>query len=125
MVGAGVLMIVLALLSLYLDRTGKREKSPLFLRILSWSFFLPYIANTAGWLLTELGRQPWIVYGLQKTADAVSPNVPATTVLFSLIGFAALYGVLMVADVYLLNKYAKRESDPEGPEDILAPAGAG
>jgi cytochrome d ubiquinol oxidase subunit I len=108
MVGTGVLMIVLALVSLYLDRTGKHEKSPLFLRVLSWSFFLPYIANTAGWLLTELGRQPWIVYGLQKTADAVSPNVPATTVLFSLIGFAAVYGVLMVADVYLLVRYARQ-----------------
>jgi cytochrome d ubiquinol oxidase subunit I len=108
MVGTGVLMIILALVSVYLDRTGKHEKNPVFLRLLGWSFFLPYIANTAGWLLTELGRQPWIVYGLQRTADAVSPNVPATTVLFSLIGFAAVYGVLMVADVYLLVKYARQ-----------------
>jgi cytochrome d ubiquinol oxidase subunit I len=108
MVGMGVLMIILALVGLYLDRTGKRERSPVFLRILAWSFFLPYVANTAGWLLTEIGRQPWIVYGLQKTADAVSPNVPATTVLFSLIGFAALYGLLMAADVYLLIKYARQ-----------------
>jgi len=108
MVGMGVLMIVLALVSFYLDRTGKDERYPLFLRLLAWSFFLPYIANTAGWLLTELGRQPWIVYGLQKTADGVSPGVPATTVLFSLIGFALLYGVLMVADVYLLVKHARQ-----------------
>ncbi len=108
MVGMGVLMIILALVSLYLDRTGKYNQYPVLLRVLGWSFFLPYIANTAGWLLTELGRQPWIVYGLQKTADAVSPTVPAATVLFSLIGFAVLYGVLMVADVYLLVKYARQ-----------------
>ncbi len=108
MVGTGVLMILLALVSLYLDRTGRRDKSRLFLRILGWSFFLPYIANTAGWLLTELGRQPWIVYGLQRTADAVSPNVPASTVLLSLLGFATVYAALMVVDVYLLIRYSRQ-----------------
>lgn len=108
MVGAGVLMILLAVLSVYLDWRGMRERSRLLLRVLAWSFFLPYIANTGGWLLTELGRQPWIVYGLQKTAEAASPNVTAGTVLFSLTGFLVVYAGLMVADVYLLIKTSRQ-----------------
>jgi cytochrome d ubiquinol oxidase subunit I len=107
MVGAGFLMAFLALYGLYLVVKGRFENKPRFLRLLMWAIALPYIANTTGWLLTELGRQPWIVYGLMKTSDAVSPNVTAGTVLFSLIGFALLYGMLMAADVYLLVKYAK------------------
>jgi cytochrome d ubiquinol oxidase subunit I len=118
MVGAGFLMAFLALYGLYLVMRGQFEGKPRFLRLLMWAIALPYIANTTGWLLTELGRQPWIVYGLMKTSDAVSPNVTAGTVLFSLIGFALLYGVLMAADVHLLVKYAK--SGPVG--EAAAPA---
>jgi cytochrome d ubiquinol oxidase subunit I len=81
-----------------------------------------------GWLLTELGRQPWIVFGLQKTADAVSPSVSGGSVLFSLVLFTLLYGVLMIADVYLLAKFARKgpASDQEEPVDgveDLSPAG--
>ena len=108
MVGTGSLMLVLLAFSLYYVMKGQFEAKTWLLRLLPFALFLPYIANSTGWLLTELGRQPWIVYGLQKTADAVSPNVPATTVLFSLIGFAVLYGALIVADVYLLVKYARQ-----------------
>jgi cytochrome d ubiquinol oxidase subunit I len=63
--------------------------------------------------LTELGRQPWVVYGLLKTQDAVSPNISAGMVLTSLIGFTLIYGVLMVADVYLLKKYAQQGAGSE------------
>jgi cytochrome d ubiquinol oxidase subunit I len=63
--------------------------------------------------MTELGRQPWIVFGLQKTAEAISPNVTAGTVLFSTIAYTLLYGALMVADVYLLAKYARGEAHGE------------
>ena len=56
---------------------------------------------------TEIGRVPWIVFGVMKIEDAVSPGVTAAEVLFSLVGFTILYGVLMVADLYLLDKYAK------------------
>ncbi len=108
MVGTGVMMVVLLLYALYLALRGKPESKPRFLQLLALALFLPYIANSAGWLLTELGRQPWIVYGLMKTADAISPNVPASTVLVSLIGFTLVYAALIVADVYLLAKHASK-----------------
>jgi cytochrome d ubiquinol oxidase subunit I len=119
MVGAGFLMAFAALYGLYLVIRGQFEGKPRFLRLLMLAIALPYIANTAGWLLTELGRQPWIVYGLLKTSDAISPSVSVGAVLFSLIGFALLYGALMAADVYLLVKYAK--SGPvEGASGLAA-----
>jgi len=68
---------------------------------------LPYLANTAGWILTEMGRQPWVVYDKMKTADAVSPNITSGMVIMSLVGFTLIYGLLLFADVYLLKKYAK------------------
>jgi cytochrome d ubiquinol oxidase subunit I len=67
---------------------------------------LPYIANSSGWILTETARQPWIVHGLLRTENGVSPLQPGF-VLASLIGYTLLYAALMVADVYLLVKYAK------------------
>ncbi len=110
MVGAGFLMLLLALWAV--ARGAADDK--LLLKILVWAIFLPYIANSTGWIMAEIGRQPWIVYGLQKVADAVSPNVPAWNVAFSLIVFTLLYGVLMVADVYLLLEYGKQEPSEEG-----------
>ena len=91
---------------------------------------LPYLANTTGWLMTEWGRQPWIVFGLMKTADAVSPNVsPAAWCWLSLVGFTLVYGALMVADIYLLAKYAAGEAAPRKPRvrrPVASPlAGAG
>ena len=77
-----------------------------YLRVMPWAIALPYIANSTGWIFTEVGRQPWIVFGLQKTADAVSPSVGVGEVLFSLVAFTLVYGVLMAADVVLLRKYA-------------------
>ncbi len=70
--------------------------------------FLPYISNTTGWILTEVGRQPWVVFGLLKTQDAVSPILTPGLVLASLLGFLIVYGVLMGVDVYLLGKFGKR-----------------
>jgi cytochrome d ubiquinol oxidase subunit I len=119
MVGAGFLMVFLALVSLFLVWRKRLELTRWFLAGLTWALFLPYIANTGGWLMTELGRQPWVVYGLMKTEVAASPTVTASMVLFSLVTFTLLYGMLMVADVYLLVKYAKA-----GPsQESLAPAG--
>jgi cytochrome d ubiquinol oxidase subunit I len=113
MVGAGFLMALIALYGLYLVMKGQFESKLRYLKLLIPAILLPYIANTSGWLMTELGRQPWIVYGLKKTADAVSPNVSTGTVLFSVVGFTLLYGVLMVADIYLLAKYAKNPDTGE------------
>jgi cytochrome d ubiquinol oxidase subunit I len=122
MVGAGFLMVALALYGLYLVLKGRVEQKRWYLALLPFSIALPYLANTTGWLFTEIARQPWIVYGLQKTADAVSPSVSGGTVLFSLVGFTLLYGALMLADIYLLAKYASGSSFDL--DDILAPAAA-
>jgi cytochrome d ubiquinol oxidase subunit I len=85
---------------------------PRLLGLYTWAIALPYIANTSGWLLTELGRFPWVVYGLMKIEKAVSPTVSGVEVLITLLGFTLIYGALMVADIYLLSKFAKA-----GPED--------
>ncbi len=113
MVGAGFLMALLALYGVYLLANDRFTTQPRYLQMLMWAIALPYLANSTGWLLTELGRQPWIVFGLQKTAEAVSPTVSGGMVLFSTIAYTLLYGALMVADVYLLSKYARGEAEDE------------
>jgi cytochrome d ubiquinol oxidase subunit I len=120
MAGAGFLMLFLGLWGLYLMLKGTYETSPRYLRLLTWAIALPYLANTTGWLFTEIGRQPWIVFGLQKTSDAVSPNVTGGAVLFTFLAFAGVYAILIVADVYLLNKYAKDK--PGALEGMILPA---
>jgi cytochrome d ubiquinol oxidase subunit I len=72
-----------------------------------FSVFLPQIANQAGWFAAEMGRQPWVVYGLLKTSDALSASVSSQQVLFSLILFSIIYIVLFVLFIYLLNKKIK------------------
>ena len=120
MVGAGFVMLALAAYALFLLLRDRFDMKRWFLRILPLAIFLPYIANSTGWLFTEIGRQPWSVYGLQLTADAVSPTVSGQTVLFSLLVFTVLYGVLMAVDVYLLAKYARMDPG-EAEESLLLP----
>ena len=94
MVGLGTLFIaIMGLATLYLWR-GRLERSRLMLWILALAFPFPYIANTAGWLTAELGRQPWLVYGLMRTAEGGSPTVHGGATLFTTLGFAGLYLVL-------------------------------
>jgi len=107
MVGAGTLMLLLALLALFNTMGEVYETRSSVLKLFTWAIALPYLGNTAGWLMTELGRAPWIVYGVMKIEDAVSPTVSGGAVLTTLIGFTLIYGILMVADVYLLMKYAR------------------
>ncbi len=84
---------------------------------------LPYLANASGWILTEMGRQPWIVYGLLKVQDAVSPNLTVLDLWISLIGYTAVYGSLAVAMVKLMLKYAKAGPDAAMHESVdVAPA---
>ena len=115
MVGAGLLMVLLAAWALVRVARDRIAGPSWLLRILPFALFLPYIANTTGWIMTELGRQPWIVFGVLKTEDAVSPTVSGGMVLASAVLFTLLYGVLMAADVYLLAKYAKA-----APADVAA-----
>ncbi len=119
MVGAGFLMAFLALVALYLVARNRFATNTLFLRVLLPALFLPYIANVAGWFLTEIGRQPWIVFGLMRTEDGESLAVSPEYVLISLVLFTLVYAALMVVDIYLLSKYARTDPDQE-----LAPLGA-
>jgi cytochrome d ubiquinol oxidase subunit I len=107
MVGSGGLMIVLALLGLYLYYWKKLDRFPWALKILTWGLLIPYLANSSGWLLTEVGRYPWVVYGLMKIEEAASPNVTAGMLWTSLVGYVLVYGLLIAATVYLLMKFAK------------------
>ncbi|HUH97212.1 MAG TPA: cytochrome ubiquinol oxidase subunit I, partial [Anaerolineales bacterium] len=91
-----------------------------------WVIVLPYLANISGWLLTEMGRQPWIVQGLLKVQDAVSPNLTTLDLLISLIGYVVVYGALAVADFYLMKKYALLGPDAAMHESVeAAPAVVG
>ncbi len=116
MVGAGFLMALLALIGLYFVLRDRFADQRLFLGILPFTLLLPYIANTAGWLMTELGRQPWTVFGLLRIEQSLSPEavVSAGAVLASLVIFVLLYGALMAVDVYLLRKFAQI-----GPDDRM------
>jgi cytochrome d ubiquinol oxidase subunit I len=107
MIGAGTAMLLLAAWALLAAWRGRIDASRLLLTLLVPAIALPYVANSTGWIFTEIGRAPWIVFGLQKIADGVSKAVTAGELLFTLVGFTLLYGALMAADVYLLAKYAK------------------
>ncbi len=115
MVGAGFLMAFLALLALFLTMRSKVESSSLVLRFLPWAILLPYLANTTGWLMTELGRAPWIVFGLMKMDAGVSPAsvVSVVSILITLVLFTVVYGALMVVTVYLLQRYSRIDPDKE------------
>jgi len=111
MVGIGTYLILASLAALFFSRKKNLEEYRLFLTLLVFSIPLPYLANQLGWLVAEVGRQPWIVYGIMKTADAVSKNVSTLQVAMSLAGFTILYGGLGVIDIYLLSKYARKGPD--------------
>ncbi len=108
MVALGFYFVFMCLWGGYLLIKNKVAHSPIYLRLMLYSIPLPYLAGELGWTTAEVGRQPWIVYGLQKTAEAFSPMVSASAVWISLIGFIVLYGGLAVADIYLLTKYARK-----------------
>lgn len=103
MMTIGFMMIGLSLLFLLATR-GKYENAK-WMKWVPWVIALPYLANTSGWVLTEMGRQPWIVQGLLKVEDGVSPNLTVTDLWISLIGYAVVYGALALAMVYLMKKY--------------------
>ncbi|HUA47661.1 MAG TPA: cytochrome ubiquinol oxidase subunit I [Solirubrobacteraceae bacterium] len=117
-------VLLLALWGGWLIYRGKLHSSRIFLWLSIWAVVTPFLMNTAGWLLTESGRQPWIVQGLQKTAVANSPSVSVTEIWISLIAFVLAYIVLAAADLGLMLHYSRRglaDADGEGAE---TPAGA-
>jgi len=117
MVGLGIILTVIALVAVLLLWRDRLDRTRPMLWILMLAFPLPYIANTVGWMTTELGRQPWLVYGLYRTSQGSSPTVHAGTVLFTLIGFCGLYLVLGILFLFLI---AREVAHGPGP---LAAAG--
>lgn len=104
MAGLGTIMIGMMLLAAALAWRKRLAHTRWMLWILMLAFPFPYIANTAGWLTTELGRQPWVVYGYMRTVDASSPVVHSGTALFTMIGFCGLYFVLGVLFLFLVSR---------------------
>jgi cytochrome d ubiquinol oxidase subunit I len=103
----GLAFVFIAMSGWAFLRRRDPERHALMLRLLAWTIPLPYLANLLGWTLSEVGRQPWIVYGVMRTADAVSP-VSASQVAVSAVAFILVYSLLGAADFYLLAKYARR-----------------
>ena len=110
------LIALFALWGLWLIRRKTLDKAKWFLLIAPWFAIAPFLMNTAGWLLTESGRQPWIVQGLLKTSQAASPSVTSTDIWISLTVFVLLYLSLGVADAYLMIHYGRQELEPS-PEE--------
>jgi cytochrome d ubiquinol oxidase subunit I len=116
MVGTGLLMILVAVVGLWHLRRRRLETAGWFLALAPFAIALPYVANTTGWTFTEMGRQPWVVFGLMKTSEAVSGSVGVGFVATTLIGFTVIYGILSVVDVVLLARFARSAPPPVEPE---------
>jgi cytochrome d ubiquinol oxidase subunit I len=119
----GMLMFLVAALGGWLYWRKKLEQARWFQRTALVAVAFPYIAATAGWILTEMGRQPWIVQGLLKTSQANSPVVSVTWLTVSLVVFISLYAVLLVLDIWLMRRYAGRDPlvpEGEGAEEPVA-----
>lgn len=112
MVGLGTYFVIVMIIGWF--KRKRLVESPLFLKVMLFSIPLPYVANQLGWILAEVGRQPWIVYGLMKTADAASP-VASGQVAVSLAAFVLVYGLLGAAGFYLIARNAKN-----GPKLVQA-----
>ncbi len=113
MVGLGMLFIIFAIIGLIQWWKDKLEESRLYLKLATIVMFLPLLANSLGWIVTEMGRQPWVVHGLMLTSDGVSPNVSAGSMLLTTIVFTLIYGILAAVAVFLIHRFAK----PGVPED--------
>jgi len=112
MVAIGMTLIGLTLLGSFYWWKGKLFEQKWLMKIFVVAVILPQLANQFGWFSAEMGRQPWVVYGLLRTSDALSETVQANQVLFSLIMFTLVYALLFTLFIYLLNKKIKH-----GPDD--------
>lgn len=113
MLVSGVIMSLLAIVLGLLAWTKQLSAFPLLLKSLPFLLPLPFLANSTGWFLTEAGRQPWIVVGLQRTADAVSQNLAAGSVWLTVIGFSTIYLLLAAAACYVVLRHIRSIAIPE------------
>jgi cytochrome d ubiquinol oxidase subunit I len=116
MMGLGIIAILISLLFLWIMRKGRQPRNKWVWRIAIWSFPLPLGAMIIGWVFTEMGRQPWLVFGLLKTSAGVSPGTTGIEVLISLIAFTAIYATLAVVEFRLILKAA--QAGPDGPTKV-------
>jgi cytochrome d ubiquinol oxidase subunit I len=124
MMTIGFFMMLVAALFLFATRKPTYENAK-WMKWVPWVIILPYLANAAGWILTEFGRQPWIVQGLLTVAKAVSPNLTTLDVAVSLVGYVVVYGALAVAMFYLMRKYAIAGPDAAMHESVDVEDGIG
>ena len=112
----GALIVLFALFGAWLIHRKKLDRSKRFLRIAPWIVIMPILMNIAGWMLTESGRQPWIVQGLMKTSNGSSPSVSATSIWISLSVFVVLYVTLGIADAVLMIRFARKPLPDDTPK---------
>ena len=106
MVGAGCLMLLLGAISIIISRKKKPLTSYKKLMVaFSISIVLPFLANTFGWIMAEMGRYPWVVYGLMKMEDGVSTVTGSGSVLISFVGFILIYTALAIAEIFLMARH--------------------
>jgi cytochrome d ubiquinol oxidase subunit I len=128
MIGFGLLAALASLWGLWAVRRRRLPTSKWFYLAAMWAVATPFLANTMGWIFTEMGRQPWVVFGVMQTSAAVSPGVSAGTVLTSLIVYTLLYGVLALINIKLMLRYIRGgpeelpefDHESEAPEPALA-----
>jgi cytochrome d ubiquinol oxidase subunit I len=126
MVGIGLLMLLIVVLGWLAHRRGRLYTAPVFLRLANWAIPIGFIAVLAGWTVTEVGRQPWVVYGLMRTAEAISPSLTAADVGLSLAAYIVAYVFMFGGGFLLLRRMVLRGPAPaqaiEGREDAQARA---
>ncbi|MCI0625980.1 MAG: cytochrome ubiquinol oxidase subunit I [Acidobacteria bacterium] len=113
MVGLGTIFIAIMVIAGWKLRRGTLYASKPMLWVLMLALPFPYIANTAGWITAEVGRQPWLIYGLMRTADGVSPQVSAGNAWFTLIGFMGMYTVLSILFLFLVYREIEHGPEPQ------------
>jgi cytochrome d ubiquinol oxidase subunit I len=121
----GSLVFLFALWGAWLLYRHKLDRARWFLRVAPWVVILPFLINTCGWMLTENGRQPWIVQGLMLTKNGVSSSVSATELWISLVVFYAIYAVLGVAATWLMIRYGRRSIGEDPLAKITSEGGGG
>ncbi|MNI10580.1 Cytochrome bd ubiquinol oxidase subunit 1 [compost metagenome] len=121
MIAGGVGMILLSMYGVYLMwRKRLEQPNKWYWRMMLGAISLPFISNTAGWIMTEMGRQPWTVFGILRTEDSISPSVSKGQIWFSLISFSTIYLILLFVLIYLFVKTAKQGPDQEAKIEPLS-----
>jgi cytochrome d ubiquinol oxidase subunit I len=115
MVGVGLLLLAVVVASWWLRFKGRLFDSPRFLRACLWVSPLGFLAVLAGWITTEVGRQPWTIYGLMRTADSVPPSLAGSHVLLSLLGYVAVYLIIFPAGLLVMARMVRK-----GPDSVEA-----